>query len=91
MTTLHAESLDYAVKRMTSPPMNVSRTYVPLINVAAVQERVQLPNSGGSAVSFGRRLKDIVEIVDADEYLTVATWNPLDDTYQVQFRQERPA
>jgi len=85
MTTLHAESLDYAVKRMTSPPMNVSRTYVPLINVAAVQERVQLPNSGGSAVSFGRRLKDIVEIVDADEYLTVATWNPLDDTYQVQF------
>jgi flagellar protein FlaI len=82
MTTLHAENLDYAIKRLTSPPMNVAKTYVPLINVAAIQERLQLPNSK-SDVTFGRRLKAIVEVVDYGEYRTIATWNPLNDRFQV--------
>ena len=82
MTTLHAESLDYAIKRLTSPPMNVSKTYVPLINVAAIQERVQLPNTK-SDVTFGRRLKTVVELVDHDKYATIATWNPTTDLYQI--------
>ena len=82
MTTLHAESLDYAIKRLTSPPMNVSKTYVPLINVAAIQERVQLPNSR-TDVTFGRRLKSVVELVDTDKYATIATWNPTTDHYQI--------
>ena len=45
LTTLHADSLDYTVKSLTSPPMNVAEPYIPLINVAALVERVQLPNS----------------------------------------------
>jgi len=82
LTTLHADSLDYAVKRLTSPPMNVSKTYVPLINVAAIQERVQLPNPK-SDLTFGRRLKSIVEVIDYEEYRTIATWNPINDRYQI--------
>ncbi|MEM2103668.1 MAG: type II/IV secretion system ATPase subunit [Candidatus Bathyarchaeia archaeon] len=86
LTTLHADSLDYAIKRLTSPPMNVSKTYVPLINVAAVQERVQLPNPKGD-LTFGRRLKEVVEIVDYEVYKAVARWNPAEDVFKVNFRE----
>jgi flagellar protein FlaI len=85
LTTLHAESLDYTVKRLTSPPMNVAKTYIPLINVATLVERVQLPNPK-TDVTFGRRLKSIVEVVDFEEYKTIASWNPLTDGFQVDLK-----
>lgn len=83
LTTLHAESLDYAVKRLTSAPMNVAKTYIPLINVASLVERVQLPNAK-SGITFGRRLKSVVEVADYEEYRTIATWNPLTDGFQTE-------
>jgi flagellar protein FlaI len=86
LTTLHAESLEYAVKRLTSPPMNVSETYIPLINAAAIQERVQLPKPRGD-LTFGRRLKSVVEIVDYENYRTVASWNPSEDAFRVDLDQ----
>lgn len=82
LTTLHADSLDYTVKRLTSPPMNVGKTYIPLINVVPLVERVQLPNPK-SDITFGRRLKSIVEVTDYEEYKTISTWNPLTDSFQV--------
>jgi flagellar protein FlaI len=84
LTTLHADSLDYAIKRLTSPPMNVSQIYVPLINVASMIERVQLPSIKEN-MTFGRRLKSISEVVDYEEYRSIDTWNPLNDTFQVTF------
>jgi flagellar protein FlaI len=83
LTTLHAESLDYAVKRLTSAPMNVAKTYIPLINVANLVERVQLPNAK-SDITFGRRLKSVVEVADYEKYRTIATWNPLTDAFQTE-------
>jgi len=85
LTTLHADSLDYTVKRLTSPPMNVDKTYIPLINVALLVERVQLPNSK-SDLTFGRRLKSIVEVIDYEEYRTISTWNPLTDSFQLDLK-----
>jgi flagellar protein FlaI len=82
LSTLHAENLDYAVKRLTSPPMNVAKVYVPLINVAAIVQRVQLPIAK-SGVTFGRRLKTIAEIVDYEKYNTVSTWDPINDSFKV--------
>ena len=86
LTTLHAESLDYTIKRLTSPPMNVSKTYIPLINVACHVERVQLPYST-KGLSFGRRLKSIVEVADVYEYLEISTWNPKTDTFEVDLNK----
>ncbi len=84
MTTLHAESIEYAIKRLTSPPMNVAPAYVPLINVSAMQERVPLSKSV-TGMSFGRRIRSVVEIGDIDNYLSVASWNPIDDSYDCEF------
>jgi len=84
LTTLHAESLDYSVKRLTSPPMNVAATYIPLINVAALLERVQLPKSVAGGMTFGRRIKSIMEVQDYEKYQTISSWNPTLDTFTVQ-------
>jgi len=84
LTTLHADSIDYAMKRLTSPPMNVSKVYVPLINVAAMVERVQLPSTKGN-MTFGRRLTSISEVIDYGEYRTVGKWNPVNDTFETSF------
>jgi flagellar protein FlaI len=88
LTTLHAESLDYAVKRLTSPPMDIAKTYIPLINVATIVERVQLP-SPRSNITFGRRLKSVLEVVDYEEYKTIATWNPLNDSFQTELSESQ--
>lgn len=84
MTTLHAESIEYAIKRLTSPPMNVAPAYVPLINVSAMQERVPL-SKAVTGMSFGRRIRSVVEIGDIDNYLSVALWNPVNDVYDCEF------
>ncbi len=81
LTTLHADSIDYAMKRLTSPPMNISKIYVPLINVTCLVERVQLPTLTGK-ISFGRRITTLSEVIEYEEYRTIAKWNPVDDTFQ---------
>jgi archaeal flagellar protein FlaI len=84
LTTLHADSIDYAMKRLTSPPMNVSKIYVPLINVTCMVERIQLPSAKGN-ITFGRRLTSISEVIDYEEYRSITKWNPLNDTFQTAF------
>jgi len=86
LSTLHAENLDYAIKRLTSPPMNVAEIYIPLINVAAIVQRVQLPNPK-SGVTFGRRLKTIEEIVEYEKYKPVAKWDPINDNFQIDLSE----
>lgn len=86
LTTLHADSIDYAIKRLTSPPMNVAKIYVPLINVAAMVERVQLPSAKGN-MTFGRRLTSISEVIDYGEYTTIGKWDPVKDTFTTSFEK----
>jgi len=86
LSTLHAENLDYAVKRLTSPPMNVAKIYIPLINVATIVQRVQLPNPR-MGITFGRRLKSVTEIIECENHKPVATWNPISDTFNVNLNE----
>lgn len=85
LTTLHAESIDHAVKRLTSPPMNVSETYIPLINLMILQERVQLPKPKAD-LTFGRRIRNIFEVVDYEKYKQVVSWNPVNDSFTLDLK-----
>jgi flagellar protein FlaI len=87
LTTIHAESLEYTVKRLTSHPMNVAETYVPLLNAAPLIERVKLPLSKSGGITFGRRVKALVEIVDYENYKTLSEWNPVTDTFKVNLTE----
>lgn len=84
LCTMHADSLDHVVKRLTSPPMNVSKVYIPLMNNALHIQRVELP-SEREGLSFGRRIRTVWEIEEFDQYSEVSTWDPRTDTFDTWF------
>ncbi|MEM3041026.1 MAG: type II/IV secretion system ATPase subunit [Nitrososphaerota archaeon] len=82
ISTVHAESIDSAVKRFMSPPMNIPETHISLLDAMAMIERVQLR---GKPQTFGRRVRYIWEIEDAHHYRTIAEWDPVTDSFRVNF------
>jgi flagellar protein FlaI len=84
LCTMHADSLNSVIKRLTSPPMNVSKVYIPLMNSALHIQRVELPKAK-DGLNFGRRVRTIWEIEDYDQYREVAVWNPRSDTFETWF------
>jgi flagellar protein FlaI len=86
LCTMHADSIDRVVKRLTSPPMNVAEIYIPLMNIALYVQRVELPRKKGG-LSFGRRVRNISEIIEHNNYVNIAEWNPTDDTFKINFNQ----
>lgn len=84
--TMHADSLDHTVKRLTSPPMNVAEVYIPLMNVCLYVSRVDLPNGAGGP-RFGRRIRDAWEIIDFDKYNHIASWFPTKDVIELDLNR----
>ena len=80
LCTIHGESLDAAIKRLTSPPMNVAESYIPLMNVAINIERVVLPKKV-SVVPYGRRVTYVWEIKDFNDYTPIFEWSPSEDIF----------
>ncbi|MBI5872118.1 type II/IV secretion system ATPase subunit [archaeon] len=81
-STFHAGSLDAVVKRLTTPPINLSPTLIESLNVVVVMAHAREKEKSA------RRIKEIVEIVSVDskteEVKTnlVFMWDPVNDTYQ---------
>jgi len=82
MTTLHAENVDAAAKRLTSPPMNIPSSYIPLVNIAMVIRRVQIRDEKGRPRP-ARRITNVWEVKDYENYLEVAKWNPAEDAFTI--------
>jgi flagellar protein FlaI len=81
MSTIHAESVEAAVYRLESSPMNIPRTLIAGIDIILVQKRVELNGKPS------RKTIAASEIVGLDprsgEILTneVYRWNPAGDTF----------
>ncbi len=84
LTTLHAEHIDAAVKRLTSPPMNIPQSYIPLINFAAAIKRVRLYNPDGT-YRIARKVTEIWEVREYGDYQLIARWDPADRKHYVYF------
>jgi flagellar protein FlaI len=82
MSTIHGESVESAVYRLESEPMNVPRTLISGIDLITIQKRVEHVDKPT------RRTVTTAEIVGLDprskEILTndVFKWNPTDDTFE---------
>jgi len=85
LCTMHADSIDRVVKRLTSPPMNVSEVYIPLMNIAMYIQRVELPNKK-DGLNFGRRVRTVSEIAEFDNYIEVSRWDPKKDVFNTWFK-----
>ncbi len=82
LSTIHAETLDYAIKRLTSPPMNIPKTYMRLMNIFIHINRVITRIEKG-IVRVQRRINIIQEVEDYNKYITIAEWDPRTDQHKV--------
>jgi archaeal flagellar protein FlaI len=82
LSTFHAGSLETFVKRITTPPINLSPTLIESLNFIIVMTHAK--EKGAAA----RRVKEIIEIISVDprtnEIATnvVFRWNPAEDKYE---------
>jgi len=83
MSTMHADSLDYAMKRLTSPPMNISKVYLPLMNAWLHVERTTIARDGGRKAV--RRVRTIWELDGDGKHQVIAEWIPYEDRFQADF------
>jgi len=79
MCTMHAESVDSAIKRLTSKPMDIATAYIPLMNIISVVHRVHLQKTGDVKVS--RRMTSVEEVLDYEKYKSVFKWKPSNDYF----------
>ena len=79
MCTMHAETVDSAVKRLTSKPMEIAPAYIPLMNVICTVHRIHL--SVGDETRVSRRLTSVEEISDYEKYKKAFTWKPETDIF----------
>ncbi|MEM4546231.1 MAG: type II/IV secretion system ATPase subunit [Nitrososphaerota archaeon] len=84
LSTIHAESIESVVKRLISPPMNIPPTHIPLLDAVALIERVKLARTPGSK-GYGRRMRYVWEVTDYNKYVTIAEWDPLTDSFDINF------
>jgi len=80
MCTMHAENLDSAVKRLTSKPMEIASSYIPLMNIILSVQRVQLQKQGERRVN--RRVLSVDEIAAYEEYRNTFKWKAAEDEQQ---------
>jgi len=78
LTTFHADSLENAIRRLMSPPMNISEPYIPMLNMVVYVARTVLPQGG-----FGRRLMALWEIEDYEKYRQLVKWDPRTDKHTI--------
>lgn len=85
MGTLHANSAREAMVRLGSPPMNVPKELLPLVNVVVVQHRIRTP--GGTV----RRITEVAEVSRMEDSVLLSTLYRLDPKTLEQRRENVPA
>ncbi|MDH5375689.1 MAG: type II/IV secretion system ATPase subunit [Candidatus Bathyarchaeota archaeon] len=83
MCTMHAEDLDSAVKRLTQKPMDISPAYIPLMHIVSSIQRVHLKK--GTEKRAYRRIMNVNEIADYEDYRCVFKWHPTKDMHLPTF------
>lgn len=80
ISTIHAESVDTVIKRLETPPINLSPSLVNVLDCVCIMGHA-IVNKQDT-----RKLKEIIEIVNVDDSGVALTntpfvWNPSDDEF----------
>ncbi len=78
LCTMHADSLESAVKRLQQKPMDIPPAYISLMNCAIVIKRVRENSTGQSS----RKAIMISEITAANSSHSAFSWNPKSDYFE---------
>lgn len=83
LCTMHADSVDSALKRLMQKPMNIPSAYLPLMNCTIVIKRV-IPRAivtQGGVLSGTRRVTQISEIISENKVNNLFTWDSDSDAF----------
>jgi flagellar protein FlaI len=83
MSTMHAEDIDSAVKRLTQKPMNIAPAYIPLLNLVLSVQRVHIKVEDETKAF--RRVMEINEVANYEDYRRIFKWQPSTDDYASSF------
>lgn len=83
MSTMHAEDIDTAVKRLTQKPMDIAPAYIPLMNIVLSIQRVHLTRDGETKAF--RRVMEVNEVANYEDYRRIFKWRPTEDNYESSF------
>ncbi len=80
MATIHADSVESVIRRLETPPINLSPSLLNILDVVAVMQHSVFKKQEG------RRLKEVVEIVNVESSSkiksnTLFKWNPREDNF----------
>jgi flagellar protein FlaI len=81
MATMHADSIDSAVKRLIQKPMDIAPAYMPLMNIVVSIQRVHLPESKTGEMTAYRRVMEVDEIADYEDYKEIFSWDAAKDNH----------
>ncbi len=81
LTTMHADSIQSIIRRLTTPPINLPKDLLELLDVAVFMVRAR--NISPSA----RRVREVVEVGkmsgDHLEISKIFVWNPVQDSFEL--------
>jgi flagellar protein FlaI len=86
MATMHADSIESAVKRLIQKPMDIAPSYMPLMNIVASIQRVHLPQSKTGEMTAYRRILSVDEIADYEDYRNTFKWKAAGDIHISQLK-----
>lgn len=83
LSTMHADSVESAVKRLMQKPMNIPPAYIPLMNCTITVKRVMpkaIVTQGGVA-SGTRRVTEVSEIISDNKQNNIFKWESGTDSF----------
>ena len=86
MATMHADSVESAVKRLIQKPMDIAPAYMPLMNIVVSIQRVHLPQSKTGEMTAYRRVLNVNEIADYEDYREIFLWKAAGDVHNSNFK-----
>jgi flagellar protein FlaI len=86
MATMHADSVESAVKRLIQKPMDIAPAYMPLMNIVVSIQRVHLPQSKTGEMTAYRRILSVDEVADYEDYRRTFTWKAAGDVHDSSFK-----
>src|SRR5579885_56534 len=83
LCTMHADSLESAIKRLQQKPMDIPPAYISLMNCAVVIKRVKENSTGQSS----RRAITVSEIASSESSHAAFSWNPKTDYFDDDLKE----
>ncbi|RLF04994.1 MAG: hypothetical protein DRK00_05505 [Thermoprotei archaeon] len=82
-STMHAETLEGMLNRLTSKPMEIPEHMIPTLNFVIHISRLK---RGGRVV---RRVTRVWEVRGVGEFREIASWNPVTDEFEHKFQNSK--